>query len=40
MAFGLSPRLLATVGRAGYTEATPVQAAAIPLVLARRDVLV
>ena len=35
----LSPRLLATVARAGYTEATPVQAQAIPLVLAGRDVL-
>ncbi len=35
----LSPLLLATVARAGYTEATPVQAQAIPLVLAGRDVL-
>ena len=26
---GLSPKLLATVAREGYTEATPVQAAAI-----------
>jgi len=36
---GLSPKLLATVAREGYTEATPVQAAAIPYVLAGRDVL-
>ena len=36
---GLSARLLATVAREGYTEATPVQAQAIPLVLAGRDVL-
>ena len=36
---GLSPKLLATVAREGYTEATPVQAAAIPLVLSGRDVL-
>jgi ATP-dependent RNA helicase RhlE len=36
---GLSANLLATVAREGYTEATPVQAAAIPLVLAGRDVL-
>jgi ATP-dependent RNA helicase RhlE len=36
---GLSTNLLATVAREGYTEATPVQAAAIPFVLAGRDVL-
>jgi ATP-dependent RNA helicase RhlE len=36
---GLSARLLATVAQEGYTEATPVQAAAIPHVLAGRDVL-
>ncbi len=36
---GLSAHLLATVAREGYTEATPVQAAAIPHVLAGRDVL-
>ena len=36
---GLSPKLLANVAREGYTEATPVQAAAIPPVLAGRDVL-
>ena len=35
----LSPLLLATDARAGYTEATPVQSQAIPLVLAGRDVL-
>ncbi len=35
----LSPKLLATVARQGYTEATPVQAQAIPLILAGRDVL-
>jgi ATP-dependent RNA helicase RhlE len=36
---GLSAHLLATVAREGYTEATPVQSAAIPPVLAGRDVL-
>ena len=36
---GLSAKLLATVAREGYTEATPVQAQAIPMVLAGRDVL-
>jgi len=36
---GLSANLLATVAREGYTEATPVQAQAIPMVLAGRDVL-
>jgi ATP-dependent RNA helicase RhlE len=36
---GLSANLLATVAREGYTEATPVQASAIPFVLAGRDVL-
>jgi ATP-dependent RNA helicase RhlE len=36
---GLSANLLATVAREGYTEPTPVQAQAIPLVLAGRDVL-
>jgi len=36
---GLSANLLANVAREGYTEATPVQAAAIPPVLAGRDVL-
>ena len=36
---GLSADLLATVAREGYTEPTPVQSAAIPLVIAGRDVL-
>jgi ATP-dependent RNA helicase RhlE len=36
---GLSPELLNAVAREGYVEPTPVQAEAIPLVLAGRDVL-
>jgi ATP-dependent RNA helicase RhlE len=36
---GLSADLLATVAREGYTEPTPVQSAAIPLIIAGRDVL-
>jgi ATP-dependent RNA helicase RhlE len=36
---GLAPELLRAVAREGYTEPTPVQAQAIPHVLARRDVL-
>jgi ATP-dependent RNA helicase RhlE len=36
---GLSADLLATVAREGYTEPTPVQSAAIPFILAGRDVL-
>ncbi len=36
---GLSADLLATVVAEGYTEPTPVQSAAIPLILAGRDVL-
>jgi ATP-dependent RNA helicase RhlE len=36
---GLSPELLSTVARQGYTVPTPVQAEAIPLVLAGRDLL-
>ena len=36
---GLSADLLQTVKEEGYTEPTPVQAQAIPLVLAGRDVL-
>ncbi|MFL5712644.1 MAG: DEAD/DEAH box helicase [Chloroflexota bacterium] len=36
---GLSPELLRAVAHEGYTEPTPVQAQAIPLVLAGRDVL-
>ena len=36
---GLSAELLATVAREGYTEPTPVQSAAIPLILSGRDLL-
>ncbi len=36
---GLTPELLRAVADQGYTEPTPVQAEAIPLVLAGRDVL-
>ena len=36
---GLAPELLRTVAAQGYTEPTPVQAEAIPFILARRDVL-
>jgi ATP-dependent RNA helicase RhlE len=36
---GLSPELLRAVASQGYTEPTPVQTKAIPLVLAGRDVL-
>ncbi len=36
---GLTPELLRAVADQGYTEPTPVQREAIPLVLARRDVL-
>ncbi len=36
---GLAPELLRAVAREGYTEPTPVQAEAIPHVLARRDLL-
>ena len=36
---GLSADLMSTIREEGYTEPTPVQAAAIPLVLAGRDVL-
>ncbi len=36
---GLSPKVLAAVEASGYTEPTPIQAQAIPLVLAGRDVL-
>jgi ATP-dependent RNA helicase RhlE len=36
---GLAADLLETVAREGYTEPTPVQSAAIPFVLAGRDVL-
>ena len=36
---GLAPELLAAVAQQGYTEPTPVQREAIPLVLAGGDVL-
>ncbi|RXF73919.1 DEAD/DEAH box helicase [Hansschlegelia zhihuaiae] len=36
---GLSPKVLAAVEASGYTQPTPIQANAIPHVLARRDVL-
>ena len=36
---GLTPELLRAVAAEGYTEPTPVQAEAIPFVLAKRDVL-
>ena len=36
---GLSPELLHAVARQGYSEPTPVQVQAIPLILAGRDVL-
>jgi ATP-dependent RNA helicase RhlE len=36
---GLSADLLATIEREGYIEPTPVQSAAIPLILAGRDVI-
>jgi ATP-dependent RNA helicase RhlE len=38
-ALGLTPELLRAVADEGYTEPTPVQREAIPLVLARRDIL-
>src|SRR5450432_3506082 len=36
---GLEPRILQAVQEAGYTEPTPIQTAAIPLVLAGQDVI-
>ena len=36
---GLSEKVLQAVTASGYTEPTPIQAQAIPHVLARRDVL-
>ena len=36
---GLSPKVLAAVVAAGYTDTTPIQTAAIPIALAGRDVL-
>src|SRR5712692_3892410 len=38
-ALGLTPELLRAVADQGYTEPTPVQREAIPLVLAGRDIL-
>ncbi len=36
---GLSPKVLAAVEASGYVDPTPIQAQAIPHVLARRDVV-
>ena len=36
---GLDPKVLQAVQEAGYTEPTPVQERAIPLILAGRDVM-
>jgi len=36
---GLSPEVLQAVAETGYDTATPIQAAAIPVALAGRDVL-
>src|SRR6188474_1982251 len=36
---GLDPRILQSIQEAGYTEPTPIQAAAIPQVLAGHDVI-
>jgi ATP-dependent RNA helicase RhlE len=38
-ALNLSPQILQAVGEAGYTEPTPIQVAAIPLILAGHDVI-
>jgi ATP-dependent RNA helicase RhlE len=38
-ALGLEPRILQAVQEAGYTEPTPIQTAAIPLVLAGHDLI-
>ena len=37
--FGLEASLLKAVQQAGYTEPTPIQSAAIPLVLAGHDLI-
>src|SRR5580692_2963315 len=37
--FGLSPKILEGVAAVGYTEPTPIQARAIPLILSGRDVI-
>ena len=36
---GLDPRVLRAVDEAGYTEPTPIQAAAIPLILSGKDLI-
>jgi len=36
---GLDPRILQAIQEAGYTEPTPIQAAAIPQVLAGHDLI-
>jgi superfamily II DNA/RNA helicase len=38
-ALGLSPEILRAIAESGYTQPTPIQAAAIPVVLQGRDVL-
>ena len=38
-ALGLAPALLTTLGDLGYEEPTPIQRAAIPILLAGRDLL-
>jgi len=38
-AFGLDPRILKAVQEAGYTEPTPIQAAAIPQIIAGHDLI-
>src|ERR1700730_13228062 len=38
-ALNLSPQILQAVHEAGYTEPTPIQVAAIPLILAGHDVI-
>ena len=38
-ALNLSPQMLQAVHDAGYTEPTPIQVAAIPLILAGHDVI-
>ena len=38
-ALGLSPEILRAVAESGYTTPTPIQAQAIPVVLAGRDVM-
>jgi ATP-dependent RNA helicase RhlE len=38
-ALGLEPRILLAIKEAGYTEPTPIQAAAIPKILAHTDVI-